>query len=89
MFGSGLLTNLQALNSSTMPPEEAVGMDVTTLGSMFSKCGTFRRHWTSLLGPHLVTAVAPHAGMNLTTIFNQGQGPEVQYSKEPFPGSTP
>ena len=31
MFGSGLLTNMQALNSGTVPSEEAVGMDVTAL----------------------------------------------------------
>ena len=72
-----------------MPPREAVGMDVTALRSMFSECGTFLK-----LGPrHMVhiqvPAGAPRAGMDLTAVFHQGPGSEVQYSREPSPGSTP
>lgn len=64
-------------------------MDITALRSMFSDCGTFLR-----LGPHRLVhvqlaAAAPWAGMDLTTIFYKGPGPEVQYSQEPSLRSTP
>ena len=102
MFGSGLLTNLQALNSGTMPPREAVGMDITALGSMFLKRGTFTRHWTSPLGPRSVNSSGtagrrgPHRrfqtraqALKLSTPRNLLLGVLLtEYSQEKVPGST-